>query len=165
MCIESWGQSSFARCLIEVNAYNVLKESIPLFDGSRFSKETIHVEYGWKPPRCDLCKIFGHIHDQCPKNSTVIPIVEMMSNDGFYTVVNNRKKGTTGSVDTNCSAVNVGKATWQPIKSNVRFQPNAHGDSSKNGALNVSTFAKDGRTKQLNKVVDISSSSATKKGY
>nr|GEY29827.1 zinc knuckle CX2CX4HX4C [Tanacetum cinerariifolium] len=28
MCIESWGRSSFARCLIEINADDVLKESL-----------------------------------------------------------------------------------------------------------------------------------------
>ncbi|GKB79292.1 hypothetical protein Tco_0946187 [Tanacetum coccineum] len=28
MCIESWGRSSFARCLIEINAGDVLKESL-----------------------------------------------------------------------------------------------------------------------------------------
>ncbi|GJZ12327.1 hypothetical protein Tco_0547557 [Tanacetum coccineum] len=50
MCINSWGRSSFARCLIEVKADDVLKESItmgiPLTDGSGFSKETVRVECG-----------------------------------------------------------------------------------------------------------------------
>nr|GFA55987.1 zinc knuckle CX2CX4HX4C [Tanacetum cinerariifolium] len=31
-----------------------------------FTTETIRVEYEWKPPRCYLCKIFGHVHDHCP---------------------------------------------------------------------------------------------------
>ncbi|GJS34723.1 retrovirus-related pol polyprotein from transposon TNT 1-94 [Tanacetum coccineum] len=29
----------------------------------------VRVEYEWKPPRCSSCKIFGHIHKECPKNS------------------------------------------------------------------------------------------------
>ncbi|GJY34943.1 putative reverse transcriptase domain-containing protein [Tanacetum coccineum] len=30
----------------------------------------VHVEYEWKPPRCSSCKIFGHIHEECPKNTS-----------------------------------------------------------------------------------------------
>nr|GEZ95812.1 hypothetical protein [Tanacetum cinerariifolium] len=26
-------------------------------------------EYEWKPPRCSSCKVFGHIHEECPKNT------------------------------------------------------------------------------------------------
>ncbi|GJW78789.1 hypothetical protein Tco_0140471 [Tanacetum coccineum] len=43
MCIESWGQSNFARCLIEVKADAVLKDNItmgsPLPDGSGFLRK------------------------------------------------------------------------------------------------------------------------------
>ncbi|GJU24351.1 hypothetical protein Tco_1162972 [Tanacetum coccineum] len=84
MCINSWGRSSFAWYLIEINADDVLKDSltmgIPLFDGLRFSNEMVRIEYEWKPPRCGLCKIFGHVLNQCPKNIKVTPIVEK-SND------------------------------------------------------------------------------------
>ncbi|GJU67134.1 RNA-directed DNA polymerase, eukaryota, reverse transcriptase zinc-binding domain protein [Tanacetum coccineum] len=31
----------------------------------------VRVEYEWKPPRCASCKIFGHIHEECPKNTGV----------------------------------------------------------------------------------------------
>ncbi|GJX49950.1 hypothetical protein Tco_0276795 [Tanacetum coccineum] len=24
--------------------------------------------YEWKPPRCACCKVFGHVHEECPKN-------------------------------------------------------------------------------------------------
>nr|GEV75965.1 hypothetical protein [Tanacetum cinerariifolium] len=27
------------------------------------------VEYEWKSPRCAPCKVFGHIHEECPKNT------------------------------------------------------------------------------------------------
>ncbi|GJU68848.1 hypothetical protein Tco_1255107 [Tanacetum coccineum] len=27
------------------------------------------VEYEWKPPRCSSCKVFGHIHEECLKNT------------------------------------------------------------------------------------------------
>ncbi|GKD43465.1 ribonuclease H-like domain-containing protein, partial [Tanacetum coccineum] len=29
----------------------------------------VRVEYEWKPPRCSSCKVFGHIHKECPKNT------------------------------------------------------------------------------------------------
>ncbi|GKD87786.1 uncharacterized protein Tco_1358940, partial [Tanacetum coccineum] len=76
MCKDSWGRSSFARCLIEVNADKQLKDSfsigIPVLDGHPdgplFTKEVIRVEYEWMPLRCDKCKIFGHCGDTCPRN-------------------------------------------------------------------------------------------------
>ncbi|GJR14967.1 zf-CCHC domain-containing protein [Tanacetum coccineum] len=65
------GRSSFARCLIEVSLeadiVDVVTIGIMSLIGEDFTKETIHVEYEWRPPRCDVCKIFGHVHDQCPK--------------------------------------------------------------------------------------------------
>ncbi|PWA64262.1 zinc knuckle CX2CX4HX4C [Artemisia annua] len=95
MCKESWGHSSFARCMIEVKSDEVLRDSltveIPLLDGSGSTIEKIQVEYEWKPPRCDNCKIFGHTLSDCPK--VVAPPVQSTKsvNDGFMTV-NNRKK-------------------------------------------------------------------------
>ncbi|GJX32439.1 hypothetical protein Tco_0242294 [Tanacetum coccineum] len=29
----------------------------------------VRVEYEWKPPRCSSCKVFGHIHEECLKNT------------------------------------------------------------------------------------------------
>ncbi|GJX54177.1 zinc knuckle CX2CX4HX4C containing protein [Tanacetum coccineum] len=48
MCIESWGRSSFTRCLIEINADDVLKESltmgVPFIKGLRYKpKATANV--------------------------------------------------------------------------------------------------------------------------
>nr|GEW14249.1 hypothetical protein [Tanacetum cinerariifolium] len=31
----------------------------------------VHVEYEWKPPRCSSYKVFGHIHEEYPKNTCV----------------------------------------------------------------------------------------------
>nr|GEX73453.1 hypothetical protein [Tanacetum cinerariifolium]GEY06180.1 hypothetical protein [Tanacetum cinerariifolium] len=61
------------------------------------------------PTRCDICKIFGHIHEHCPKkmmSSTIVstlnvvtPTVEK-SNDGFSTVgKKNKKKGKSKSTN------------------------------------------------------------------
>ncbi|GKB49326.1 zinc knuckle CX2CX4HX4C containing protein [Tanacetum coccineum] len=68
MCNESWVRSSFTRCRIEVNSeadlLDIITISIPSLSGDGFTKETIRVEYDWRPPRCDIYKIFGHVHDQ-----------------------------------------------------------------------------------------------------
>ncbi|GJY17947.1 hypothetical protein Tco_0389438 [Tanacetum coccineum] len=91
-CIESCGRSSFAHCLIEIKADEALNDSItmgiPLPEGIGFTKETIRVEYKWKPPCCEQCKIFSYMNDQCPKNAMTIPTV---MNDGFQTMVNKKK--------------------------------------------------------------------------
>ncbi|GKD37768.1 zinc knuckle CX2CX4HX4C containing protein [Tanacetum coccineum] len=73
------GRSSFPRCSIEVNSEADLVEvvtiGIPSISEDDFTKETIRVEYKWRPHRCDTCKIFGHVHDYCPKKVVTPPIV------------------------------------------------------------------------------------------
>nr|GEU81051.1 hypothetical protein [Tanacetum cinerariifolium] len=44
MCMQSWGREDHYTC-------------------------NVRVEYEWKPPRCSSCKVFGHIHEECPKNT------------------------------------------------------------------------------------------------
>ncbi|GJU81212.1 hypothetical protein Tco_1283577 [Tanacetum coccineum] len=110
-----FGQSSFARCLIEVRADAALKDNvtmgIPLLDG--------------------------------------IPTVDKMNNDGFQMVVNKRKSGKTSSTINNRSGAAACKATWQPIKQKVSYEPKAHGNLPKNGAHKVSSSAKDDPSKKL----------------
>ncbi|GJW45599.1 zinc knuckle CX2CX4HX4C containing protein [Tanacetum coccineum] len=57
MCLETWGRSTYARILIEIdvcNGFSVnLVMAIPNLDGPRYTKETICVEYEWEPPRCN----------------------------------------------------------------------------------------------------------------
>ncbi|GKB94251.1 zinc knuckle CX2CX4HX4C containing protein [Tanacetum coccineum] len=73
MCIESWERSSFARCLIEINSEDALKESltigVPLIEDMGFTIETV-------------------------SNPLIVntPIAEK-TNDGFQTVGEKKKKG------------------------------------------------------------------------
>ncbi|GJZ31499.1 ribonuclease H-like domain-containing protein [Tanacetum coccineum] len=105
MCNDSWGRSSFAQCLIKVNSkadlVDVVTIGIPSLTSDGFTKETIRVEYEWRPPRCDLCKIFGHVHDHCPKRvvsptiattSNVVTPTVKMTNDGFQTMGKKKKR-------------------------------------------------------------------------
>ncbi|GKA02914.1 zinc knuckle CX2CX4HX4C containing protein, partial [Tanacetum coccineum] len=122
---EKDGRSSFARCLIEVNSeadlVDVVTIGIPSLSRDGFIKETIRVEYEWRPPRCDICKIFGHVHDHCPKkvvsppivttSNVVTPTVEK-TNDGFQTVGKKKKrKGKSKST-------NGGQFTGPSVKQN-----------------------------------------------
>ncbi|GJW33191.1 hypothetical protein Tco_0053223, partial [Tanacetum coccineum] len=143
MCNDSWGRSSFARCLIEVSSeadlVDVVTIGIPSLIGEDFTKETIRVEYEWRPPRCDVCKIFGHVHDQCPKkvvtplivstSPIVTPTVEK-TNDGFQTVV--KKKKRKGKSKSN----NDGQFTGPSVKQTIRYEPKAITNTPKNGATN-----------------------------
>ncbi|GKB13762.1 zinc knuckle CX2CX4HX4C containing protein, partial [Tanacetum coccineum] len=152
---NNWGKYGLTRIMINSKGFFFFK-----FDTSkgledvlesgpwmiRFSKETIHVEYKGKPSRYEQCNIFGHLYDHCPKNATAIPTGDM-KNDGFQTVAHKRKSGKTGSVNINRSGANVDKATLQPIKLKVRYEPKSHEKSLKNGAPNVSTSAKDAPNK------------------
>nr|GFB48288.1 hypothetical protein [Tanacetum cinerariifolium] len=114
------GRSSFARCLIEVNSeadlVDVVNIGILSFTRDDFSKELIWVKYEWRPPRCDLYKIFGHIHDHCPKREVSPPIVTTSNiftptvektNDGFQTLGKKKKKKDNITSSNYFSALNV----------------------------------------------------------
>ncbi|GJR94322.1 zinc knuckle CX2CX4HX4C containing protein [Tanacetum coccineum] len=136
MCNDSWGRSSFAWCLIDVKYEADLVEAvtigIPLLTGKDFTNETIRVEYEWRPPRCDECKIFGHVHDQCPKKVVSPPIVATpnvvntsnvvtptVKNDGFQAVGKKKKKKSKPKTS------NSGQFVGPLIHQNFRYEPKA----------------------------------------
>ncbi|GJV68906.1 retrotransposon protein, putative, ty1-copia subclass [Tanacetum coccineum] len=73
MCMQSWVRSSYTRAMIELRADVELKDNIvvamPKIKGECHYICNVRVEYEWKPPRCTSCKVFGHIHEKCPKNT------------------------------------------------------------------------------------------------
>ncbi|GJY30289.1 hypothetical protein Tco_0413784 [Tanacetum coccineum] len=80
----------------KVSSKNALVDSLILAilfqNGSGHSMETIDIEYEWQPPRCDTCKIFDHIDDQCPKKVKV-DVPNQESDDGFLEVTRKYGKG------------------------------------------------------------------------
>nr|GEU91269.1 hypothetical protein [Tanacetum cinerariifolium] len=66
------GRSSYTRAMIEIRIDVELKDTIvvamPKLVGDGFYTCNICVEYEWKPPMCACCKVFGHVHDESPKN-------------------------------------------------------------------------------------------------
>ncbi|GJT93269.1 hypothetical protein Tco_1082114 [Tanacetum coccineum] len=65
--------SSYARVMIELRANVELKDNIivaiPRITMEGYYTCNVRVEYEWKPPRCSSCKVFGHIHEECLKNT------------------------------------------------------------------------------------------------
>ncbi|GKC59881.1 zinc knuckle CX2CX4HX4C containing protein, partial [Tanacetum coccineum] len=127
---------------------DVLKQSltmgVPLFEGLRYSVETVTIEYEWKPPRCYLCKIFGHAHDHCPKKVSIPPTVVTSNvatstiektNDGFQTVAKKKKKGKSKST-------NGGHFGGYSLKQTVRYEPKATTSAPKKGPTNVGNASK-----------------------
>ncbi|GKB55722.1 ribonuclease H-like domain-containing protein, partial [Tanacetum coccineum] len=73
MSMQSLDRSSYARVMIELRADVELKDNIvvamPKITREGHYTCNVRVEYEWKPPRCSSCKVFGHIHEECPKNT------------------------------------------------------------------------------------------------
>ncbi|PWA36994.1 zinc knuckle CX2CX4HX4C [Artemisia annua] len=150
MCMESWGRCSFARCLIEVRANEMLKESvtmpIPLLDGAGFSIETVRVEYEWKPPRCDICKVFGHTESCLTNVPKSAPNVEK-SNDGFQKVGKRRSGNSGGAKGGGKPGFSVGsKVQYVPKEySNPSYVTTSKSKSKNGGAKVDSNVSKKGK--------------------
>ncbi|GJW31758.1 hypothetical protein Tco_0051790 [Tanacetum coccineum] len=98
MCVGPWGRLGFARALIEVSAEKPIKQevvmAVPEEDGEGYTKETVRLEYEWKPPICMDCHVFGHSNEQYPKRVKETPAADTpVDNDGFNTVSKKKKKG------------------------------------------------------------------------
>ncbi|GJZ42859.1 hypothetical protein Tco_0590114 [Tanacetum coccineum] len=115
------GGSSFVRCLIEINDEDDLKDSLTLgvllIEGHRHTIEIVNIKDEWKPPRCDLCKIFGYVHDHFPKKVSSPPTV----------VTSNVVTPTFGGPS---------------IKQTVRYEPKANTSAPKKGVTKVGNSSK-----------------------
>ncbi|GJV90157.1 hypothetical protein Tco_1534095 [Tanacetum coccineum] len=129
---------------IIVSQIESLTMGVPLIHDSGFTIETVSSEYEWKPPCFDLCKIFGHVLDHCPKKvsvpltvvtSTVVtPIVEQ-TNDGFKTVGKKKKKGKSKSTNS-C------QFSGHSVKHTVRYEPKATTSAPKKSTTNLDNASK-----------------------
>ncbi|GJW85216.1 RNA-directed DNA polymerase, eukaryota, reverse transcriptase zinc-binding domain protein [Tanacetum coccineum] len=158
MCKESWGRSSFARCLIEINSEAEFTESItigiPELEGPGFIKETIRVEYEWKPPRCHTCNIFGHLGDSCPKKVVNTPVVNNSTNtntpnDGFQQVVNKRRNNKKNAAG-NTIPRGVPVAKGFQVGKQFNYQPKAPKTNSDGGSTREATSSKVGSSSYSN---------------
>ncbi|GKF75194.1 hypothetical protein Tco_0224638, partial [Tanacetum coccineum] len=103
-------RSSYARVLIEINDCNDFSNnlvmSVPYLEGNRYTKETIRIEYEWKPPRCSTCLIYGHSLVESPKAAPKRVVNSMdkvkrqttrADNEGFIQVKKKKSSGNSGS--------------------------------------------------------------------
>ncbi|MDV3153233.1 MAG: hypothetical protein Q8755_02490, partial [Candidatus Phytoplasma australasiaticum] len=106
MCMDSWGRSSFARAIIEIDATKEPKQNvsiaIPNVEEGGFLKSNIQVEYEWTPPRCNECCVFGHTNSSCPKkiSQTKVDTTKQggvgMDDEGFEEVTRKKKATKQG---------------------------------------------------------------------
>ncbi|GKA26425.1 putative ribonuclease H-like domain-containing protein [Tanacetum coccineum] len=93
------GRSSYARVMIELRADVELKDNIAIAM-PKITREVhyicnVHVEYEWKPPKCASCKVFGHIHEECPKNTEYRPVPKKPTANSS----GNKKKGVEPTIE------------------------------------------------------------------
>nr|GEY68680.1 hypothetical protein [Tanacetum cinerariifolium] len=101
ICMQSWGRSSYARVVIELRADVELKDYIVVVM-HKITREghytyNVHVEYEWKPNKCSSCKVFGHIHEECPKNTSVE--YRPVTKKPITSSSSNKKKGVEPTID------------------------------------------------------------------
>ncbi|GJX25618.1 RNA-directed DNA polymerase, eukaryota [Tanacetum coccineum] len=70
MCSCAWERPSYARVLVEVSTDKEWKEQLGP-EGQGKTKAIIRVEYEWRPPRCSLCKVYGHDLNNCMKHVVI----------------------------------------------------------------------------------------------
>ncbi|XP_071714579.1 uncharacterized protein [Rutidosis leptorrhynchoides] len=105
-----------------VNANEELKESLtvatPNLEGNGVTRDEVHIEYEWKPPRCGGCKVFGHKDAQCRK-AIPVPNVVVEINDRFKEVYRKMGKGGTKNNKDTGEGFKVGKQpkfVYRPVK-------------------------------------------------
>ncbi|GJY05069.1 hypothetical protein Tco_0371009 [Tanacetum coccineum] len=76
---KPWGRMGFARALIEVMAEKELKHEVkmvvPKIVGEGHTIEHMRVEYEWKPPWCNECRVFGHESVTCLMTSNNVNFI------------------------------------------------------------------------------------------
>ncbi|GJY87332.1 RNA-directed DNA polymerase, eukaryota, reverse transcriptase zinc-binding domain protein [Tanacetum coccineum] len=65
MCERSYYRASFTRVLVEVDSTKGLVDIVEVWYRSLGKSMMLDVEYVWRPPICEHCKIFGHTLKSC----------------------------------------------------------------------------------------------------
>ncbi|GJT03947.1 hypothetical protein Tco_0838409 [Tanacetum coccineum] len=134
ICLESWGVSSYARILIEIDASNGFSNNlvmaVPNLEGPEYMNETIRVEYKREPPRCSTCLIFGHSVDNCPKAPKRV-----------VNRVDKGKGGSSGADDDGfIEAPSVGKKNVSTSCSPSKMTSKTNDSTSGNGIFSLSNL-------------------------
>nr|GEV63326.1 hypothetical protein [Tanacetum cinerariifolium] len=159
---NNWAKHGLKRIMMNANEAE-FKESItigiPELDGPDFIKETIQLDYEWKPSRCNIYNIFGHTGESCRKRVVNTLVVNNTnnsntSNDGFQQVMNenrNNKKNVVG----NSTPRGVPVAKGFQVGKQFNYQPKAPNSDSNRGptSFKIGTCANEGAsTKKVNSI-------------
>ncbi|PWA55018.1 ATPase, F1/V1/A1 complex, alpha/beta subunit, Zinc knuckle CX2CX4HX4C [Artemisia annua] len=115
------GHISFARALVELSSDSELKRevtmAIPKEDDSGFITACIKVEYEWKPPHCEECKVSGHDLISCPKcvKEAVPNDINMAAEASSYVAVSKKPNANNGKINTEASTSGMTVATSNPF--------------------------------------------------
>lgn len=103
MCEKTYGRASFARVMVEVDSSKDLVYEVEIYYKSLERSMILEVEYPWKPPVCEHCKVFGHTIKSCQAKVGEVASnvtnaarvtrninVDNMNGDGWRDVVNRR---------------------------------------------------------------------------
>ncbi|GKC52780.1 zinc knuckle CX2CX4HX4C containing protein [Tanacetum coccineum] len=146
MCVISWGRCSYARALIEVSAEQPLVESfvvaIPIKGEEGHSLDTITMEYEWKPPQCESCKIFDHLDSEFPRKPKVVHTAQNREDD--FVKVHGKKKQPTLSKSRQIEGIRFTKpkSTWiiktsKPSLSKVNNSNNSRANKYIDDGINL----------------------------
>ncbi|GKC42597.1 RNA-directed DNA polymerase, eukaryota, reverse transcriptase zinc-binding domain protein [Tanacetum coccineum] len=115
MCERSYGRASFARVLMEVDSTKGLVDTVEVWYRNLGKSMILDVEYAWRPPVCEHCKIVGHTLKSCSAKDlieeekaikeTIKPVttdeVNTVSNDDWKSVGYRRNGYRRGGFSTN----------------------------------------------------------------
>ncbi|GKD73562.1 zinc knuckle CX2CX4HX4C containing protein [Tanacetum coccineum] len=128
------------------NSIDNLVMVVTKFEEPGYIKETIHVEYEWKPPCCSTCLIFGHSVDDCPNApKRVVNRVDKVkggssrADDEGFIEVKNKKSGGNNRGTKNFKPASVKPKTQYRPKVNQTTTELRSKTASFVGKKNVST--------------------------
>ncbi|GJY23302.1 hypothetical protein Tco_0396960 [Tanacetum coccineum] len=96
MCTESWGRSSYARAMINIEAKVEFKDSVVVvvlnIDDEGYTCAKITIKCKWKPLLCLTCKTFDNSTEACPQAVKVVPNKHVETQDDSFQVVKGKKR-------------------------------------------------------------------------
>ncbi|GJR28079.1 reverse transcriptase domain, reverse transcriptase zinc-binding domain protein [Tanacetum coccineum] len=67
--VTAFSEDGLSAIVTKLELKDNIVAAMPKINGESYYTCNIRVKYKWKPPRCASCKVFGHVQDECPKNT------------------------------------------------------------------------------------------------
>ncbi|XP_022027022.1 uncharacterized protein LOC110928156 [Helianthus annuus] len=92
---------------------------VPLEEEEGFAKNLVKVEYEWQPPRCSVCKVFGHTDLKCPKQQIKQTRADYQKLEDGYEVVKKKNKAKYGFPTKKQGT----RFEYRPVPKNTKHEP------------------------------------------